>query len=706
MIVPKPIVAEPLVSKNSDVSVVERRVTLKSLSPVWPALAIMLVGLAARLYNLDARSFWEDEVTQAHVARFSTLEEAFNYTHAYPDVMPLMNIITWLLRVFGSNELVVRLPAAIAGGLSVFAIYLLGSKLGGARVGLVAALLLAISPREVWYGQEARPYTILLLLAMLQMLFAYRAAVQGRKPDWLWFALSTVVSLYTHYLGLATTASALAFVGLVLAVELVGSLRRARQPGAESRAGVRQVALKMGLALASLGVIALGYLPWLPYLGDFLSRGRFGFGRFEADYAAGLADFKPILDYWDVSGLVLSLVVIGVVTVAVRMAGGRWKEGALVLIWVGLPLVAFWLRLQGAIVTVWPRYFVFLHPAVLLLAAWGVDGLVAAAGRVLARMLPERASIRLPAKRIIFGAALLLLLAELVPALAQSYAWPKSDYRGAAQYLTATSPPDSVVIGIGPHSPSLNWGLRYYFWRFNSTIAHVDAVKLEDLAIARIEKSQGDVWAAVADDDPIAPNLREEDFAIKRFTEYIFFRRASTRGAPLAQASDILRWSSKWHPELVPAVELIDVWSGAAQPGASVLPQANAAGEQSWSLSPGVAARAEDNAFVLTPGGAEATAIWSTKQVAAGERYIFQFEYRNPELTGRQSVHVYAYREDGAELNAFPTSYGHPCDPSAAWNRGMFALTLPEGTASLMVKLAARGTGSAEFRSVMMWRVK
>ncbi|HYP40992.1 MAG TPA: glycosyltransferase family 39 protein [Chloroflexia bacterium] len=697
---------EALAAVDEDIAVVDRRTIMRLLSPMWLALAIMLVGLAARLYNLDARSFWEDEVTQAHVARFSTLEEAFNYTHAYPDVMPLMNVITWLLRVFGSNEWVVRLPAAIAGGLSVFAIYLLGSKLGGARVGLVAALLLAVSPREVWYGQEARPYTILLLLAMLQMLFAYRTVVQGRKLDWLWFALSTIVSLYTHYLALATTASALAFIGLVLAAELAGSLRQARrQPSAESRAGVRQVASKMGLALASLGVVAFGYLPWLPYLGDFLGRGRFGFGRFEADYAATIADVKPILDYWDVSGLVLALVVVGIVALAIRMAGGQWKEGALILIWAGLPLMAFWLRLQEAIVTVWPRYFVFLHPAVLLLAAWGVDGLVAVAGRNLARVVPEQASIRLPVKRVMFGAALLVLLAEFVPALTQSYAWPKSDYRGAAQYLTATSPPDSVVIGIGPHSPSLNWGLRYYFWRFNSTIAHVDAVKLEDLAIARIEKSAGDVWVAVTDDDPIAPNLREEEFEIKRFTEYIFFRRASTQGTPLAQASDILRWSSTWHPELVSAAELIDVWSGAAQPGVNVLPQASTAEVEGWSLSQLPPARAEDNAFVLTPGGAEAQATWSTKQVAAGERYIFQFEYRNPQLTGRQSVHVYAYRADGAELNAFPTSYGHPCDPSVEWNRGMFALTLPEGTASVVVKLAARGTGKAEFRGVSMWRV-
>jgi hypothetical protein len=683
-----------LAAVDEDIAVGERHTITRSLSPIWLALGIMLVGLAARLYNLDARSFWEDEVTQAHVGRFSTLEEALNYTHAYPDVMPLMNVITWLLRVFGSNE-----------GLSVFALYLLGSKLGGARVGLVAALLLAISPREVWYGQEARPYTILLLLATLQMLFAYRAAVQGRKLDWLWFALSTVVSLYTHYLALATTASALAFIGLVLAVELVFSLRRARQQSVEGPAGVRQVTLKIGLALASLGAVGLGYLPWLPYLGDFLGRGRFGFGRFEADYAATIADVKPILDYWDVSGLVLILVAIGIVTVVIRMMGGHWKESAVVLIWAGLPLVAFWLRLQGSIVTVWPRYFVFLHPAILLLVAWGTDGLVAFAGRALSRVRPDWVSMRLPVKRVIFGAALLLLLAEFVPALVQSYGWPKSDYRGAAQYLTATSPPDSVVIGIGSHSPSLNWGLRYYFWRFNSTIAHVDAVRLEDLAIARIEKSGGDVWAAVADDDPIAPNLREEDFEIKRFTEYIFFRRVSRQGTPLAQASDILRWSSKWHPELVPAVELIDVWSGAAQPGENVLPQVGAAGQQSWSLSPGVTARPEDDAFVLTPGGAEETAIWSTKQVATGERYIFQFEYRNPELTGRQSVHVYAYRADGAELNAFPTSYGHPCDPSAEWNRGMFALTLPEGTANIMVRLAARGAGSAEFRGVMMWRV-
>src|SRR5438552_181546 len=101
--------------------------------PLVLAGCLTLVGLALRLYRLDARSFWTVEKYQAHVARFNTLDEVMSYTRTLGDVMPLMNILSWSMRGLGNNEWVIRLPAAIAGGLNVIAIYWLGAALVSKR---------------------------------------------------------------------------------------------------------------------------------------------------------------------------------------------------------------------------------------------------------------------------------------------------------------------------------------------------------------------------------------------------------------------------------------------------------------------------------------------------------------------------------------------------------------------------------------------
>jgi len=57
--------------------------------------------------------------------------------------------------IFGLNKFVVRLPNAILGTMAVVAIWLLGSKLVNKKVGLIAAVLLAISPWHVMMSRGA-----------------------------------------------------------------------------------------------------------------------------------------------------------------------------------------------------------------------------------------------------------------------------------------------------------------------------------------------------------------------------------------------------------------------------------------------------------------------------------------------------------------------------------------------------------------------
>jgi len=91
--------------------------------------------------------------------------------------------------------------------LTVFAVYLLGKELFGWRAGLIASVLTAVSPYMVWYSQEARNYSLLMLLTTLQMYFAFTAVTRSRWPDWLGLAVVTTLNLYTHYLAFVPTAA-------------------------------------------------------------------------------------------------------------------------------------------------------------------------------------------------------------------------------------------------------------------------------------------------------------------------------------------------------------------------------------------------------------------------------------------------------------------------------------------------------------------
>src|SRR5947199_182104 len=78
------------------------------------------------------------------------------------------------------------------------------------RVGLLAALLMAVGPFAVWYSQEARQYAPFMLLTTLQMLFAYRAVTLARAREWLALVACSILNLYTVYLALPVTAAVFA----------------------------------------------------------------------------------------------------------------------------------------------------------------------------------------------------------------------------------------------------------------------------------------------------------------------------------------------------------------------------------------------------------------------------------------------------------------------------------------------------------------
>lgn len=100
----------------------------------------------------------------------------------------------------GVSEWWLRLPSVVFGTLAVLMMFLLGRELVGPFVGVAGALLLALMPEQVFYAQEARMYSLLVLLVTSS---TYVLALARKRPAdvrrVVLYAALSVAGLYTHY---------------------------------------------------------------------------------------------------------------------------------------------------------------------------------------------------------------------------------------------------------------------------------------------------------------------------------------------------------------------------------------------------------------------------------------------------------------------------------------------------------------------------
>ena len=161
-------------------------------------IALTLLGLLLRRYRLGAYGLWFDEadlVARAHEP-LAGLLAAFVRPGENGPLFTVL-VAAWL-RLAGDAELTVRLPSVLAGTLAIPALALLGRALGGWRVGLLAAGLLAVSPYAVWYSQDAKMYALLTLLVPVTWWLLLRALGRPRPAWWLAYGLLTIAGFFIH----------------------------------------------------------------------------------------------------------------------------------------------------------------------------------------------------------------------------------------------------------------------------------------------------------------------------------------------------------------------------------------------------------------------------------------------------------------------------------------------------------------------------
>ena len=101
---------------------------------------------------------------------------------------------------FGSSEFFVRSLSVLFAIASVPVTYLLGRRLFDSRVGLIAAALLAVNAYQVQYSQDARSYSLMVLLCLLSSLYFVKCMGKPTGSNRATYVFTSVLAVYAHFL--------------------------------------------------------------------------------------------------------------------------------------------------------------------------------------------------------------------------------------------------------------------------------------------------------------------------------------------------------------------------------------------------------------------------------------------------------------------------------------------------------------------------
>jgi mannosyltransferase len=358
---------------------------------------IVALGAVLRVIAPGHKSFWLDEIASVAIARMPgnsfwwwLWRDEGNMALYYVMLRPWLHL--------GMSEAIIRLLSVLPGIASVPVMYLLGTRLFGRKVGILAALFLALNACSVVFSLEARGYSWLLLGVITSTYLLVSLVENPGYARACGYALAAGGTLYFHYFGL--------LVVLAQAVSLV-ALPAKRRPWKCLIVAGAMIATLAVPVLWMIHIQPIRHLDWVPkpsllelyHIGVFLAA--------ETGKVVG-----PVL-------LLLELVLLAIFlrTLTTRRVKAQAETGAwnywLVASALFTPMV-FTLLASAVTPLFFHRFLIICLPAWLLAIA-------VAAGAIQGRRMRSLA---------ITGVCVLSLVSTVV-----SYTRAREDWRGLVTYL-------------------------------------------------------------------------------------------------------------------------------------------------------------------------------------------------------------------------------------------------------------------------------
>ena len=391
------------------------------------ALALLglavVVAAALRLIGGGDQLWFDEIVTLVDSVRkpFSDIVTHFpsDNGHVFYSVLAHISIA-----LGGDTPFMLRLPAILLGIASVPIIYVMGTRITTRFEALAAAMLATVAAYHVWFSQNARGYTLLLVLTLVGTQLILDGLKTRSKTPWLLFAVISALGAYTH------VTMVLAVLGQAIAIAL--HLLVARRFAVEDWKGP---------AIGFLGAAALTVALYLPMLGDVS-----GFFGAQATASKPGPAGTGVLDLFRNMRFDLvrsSVLIVGGGVFLVGVAS-YWRQSLLIPALFFIPPSLVYAATVLLDRPSRPRFFFFVAGFLLLV---GIRGVFVIIRFVLDRLGPKWTAWERPVR----GAAVAAMTGLLLVGLGRTYGRPKMDYEGALAYVGTSRRPGEIVAlgGIG-----------------------------------------------------------------------------------------------------------------------------------------------------------------------------------------------------------------------------------------------------------------
>ena len=226
-------------------------------------VGLVLLGVCLRLYGLEHKIVWHDEVATRVLAAGATMAAqmqglyngqvvAVSQVVQYQQVQHATSVLTLIgdlarhdpqhpplyyllakvwVDLWGDSVYVLRTLSVLFSALSLLAMYWLLRELAASRrAAALALLLMCVSPLFILYGQEAREYafwSLALLLSSAALLRAMRLSAESvstARRAWLLYGCCLLVAVYTSLSTVALILVQVLYVAFVTRLQWTRAL--------------------------------------------------------------------------------------------------------------------------------------------------------------------------------------------------------------------------------------------------------------------------------------------------------------------------------------------------------------------------------------------------------------------------------------------------------------------------------------------------
>ena len=176
--------------------------------------ALILTGFLIRVYFSLELSLWHDEAVTAN-SIISFLE---NGIPDYPSGFEYWRSFTsWIIpaglaAVFGTSEIVLRLPSIIYSAVMIPIVYKVGEEFHTRNVGLIAATFTSVSAWQLSFATQIRMYALFQLLYFLTFYMIYKTGEKASTRNIVAMLFLTLWSMTVHITGYIIPVTGLTYL--------------------------------------------------------------------------------------------------------------------------------------------------------------------------------------------------------------------------------------------------------------------------------------------------------------------------------------------------------------------------------------------------------------------------------------------------------------------------------------------------------------